>query len=194
MTFLYRTAEIHEYCKEDFAKAVKTLPMSLALYAEAAKEGESRARRLAGMRALADCLAYLSLPAPPITVGPYGKPDFSEGEYHFSISHAGGLALAVLAPLRVGADLEPYDRPLSEGQIERLLLRCSEGESARLSPLRGEAKRRAFLELWVKKEAMIKRDGRGLAALREADTAATPPDFYDTLLHGEREYFLAVYG
>ena len=193
MTFLYRLAPIQAYCKENFEKEVKSLPPTLAKYAEEAKEGEPRARRLAGMQALAACLAHLSLAAPPIALGRYGKPYFTEGEHQFSISHAGDLAVAVLAPHRVGADLEPYDREISEGTRERILRKCSDAESERMRSLCGEARARAFLELWVKKEALMKKDGRGLGALMDADTAATLPHFTDSFFREGKEYFIAIY-
>ena len=193
MNFLYRLVPISGYCKENFEKEVKLLPQSLASYAESAKEGEPRAARLAGMQALALCLRYLSLAAPPIALGRYGKPYFTEGEYQFSISHAGGLAVAALAPSRVGIDLEPYGREISEGTRARILRKCSDAESERLRLLRGEERARAFLELWVMKEALMKRDGRGLAALTDADTAAALPHFTDSLFHEGKEYFIAIY-
>ena len=193
MTFLYRIAAISEYCKEDFAKEIKNLPPTLASYVEEAKEGEPRARRLAGMRALSDCLSYLSLPAPPVAVGRYGKPYFTEGEYQFSISHAGGIAVAVLAPQRVGADLEPYDRALSDASIERIGAKLSEDERALLSRALPEHRRRTFLEIWVRKEALMKRGGRGLASFSEVDTVLDPPAFEDAFEYLGREYFLAVY-
>ncbi len=193
MTFLYRIIPIREYCKENFEKELRSLPPALARYAEEAKEGEPRARRLAGMQALAACLAHLSLEAPPIALGRYGKPYFTEGEQQFSISHAGTLAVAVLAPHRVGIDLEPYDRKVSEASRERILLRCSDAECERLRPLRGDERSRAFLELWVKKEALMKKDGRGLGALMDADTAAALPHFTDSFFHEGKEYFIAIY-
>lgn len=193
MTFLYRTAKIAEYSEENFTKELKKLPLPLADYAKAAKEGEGRARRLAGMQALAACLSYLSVTPPPIAVGTYGKPDFTEGEYHFNISHAGGLAVAVLAPQPIGVDLEPCDREIPEARRVRLLSSFSEAERRAVHAKTPGDQARAFLVTWVKKEAYIKRGGRGLADLCEADTAAEPPALFEILSEDGRDYFLAVY-
>lgn len=184
MRYLYRIRPI--------GGEVPPLPEALQRYADAAPLGEPRDRRRAAMAALAEALAHLGKkPEGEVETSIYGKPYFTEGELHFNISHAGDLAVAVLADRRVGVDIEPYDRDLPRARRVRLTAHFSGGEMALLAA--SEDERRTFLEIWVRKEALAKRGGRGLAALSAADTAVTPPTHEERLWHEGREYYLAIY-
>ena len=181
-----------EFCKENFKNNL-ILPPPLSEYAEMAKEGEPRQRRRLCLWALASLLREAAIPCPPLTVGRYGKPDFAEGGYHFSLSHADGLCAAVLSDVAIGLDVEPCDRRIPKARVSRLSALFTPGERDRLSSAPDSAL--AFLETWVAKEAYCKWDGRGLAALRAApDTLACPPTLARHLSVGGREYCLAVYG
>ena len=165
---------------------------ALARYADAAPEGEPRDRRRAAMAALAEALAHMGKkPEGEIEKSIYGKPYFTKGGLHFNVSHAGDLAVAVLADRRVGVDIEPYDRDLPRARRHRLTAHFSEGEMALLSAADDEC--RTFLEIWVRKEALAKRSGRGIADLASVDTAVTPPTHEERVWHEGREYYLAIY-
>lgn len=180
------------FCKQDLTKE-EELPAPLLEYAQKAKSGEAALRRYACLSALARLLRLSGLSCPPLTVGRYGKPDFAEGGYHFSLCHAGGVCAAVLSDGVVGLDLEPCDRALPDGRILRLSSLFTPAERDMLSSTLEKAL--FFLKTWVAKEAYCKRDGRGLAALRGAvDTLACPPTLARRVSVGGREYFLAVYG
>ncbi|MBO7762294.1 MAG: 4'-phosphopantetheinyl transferase superfamily protein [Clostridia bacterium] len=191
--FLGDTPAQEEYfCKQDLTKE-EELPAPLLEYAQKAKSGEAALRRYTCLSALARLLRLSGLSCPPLTVGRYGKPDFAEGGYHFSLSHADGLCAAVLSDFAVGLDLEPCDRTLPDERISRLSSLFTPAERERLTSAPDRAM--AFLETWVAKEAYCKWDGRGLAALRAApDTLACPPTLARHLSAGGREYCLAVYG
>ena len=86
-----------------------------------------------------------------------GKPYFSEGNVHFSITHTKGHAFCVLADRPVGIDAEELTRPVKDSLAQRVL---SPGEYAqyRAAP----DKTRAFLTFWVLKEAAAKATGEGI--------------------------------
>lgn len=101
--------------------------------------------------------AHVGEKMPQINTGPRGKPEFSQGEWHFSISHSKKHGFCVLCDCPVGLDAEETDR------IARPIL----GEKA-LSPGEKEQyqaaadKNRALLTFWVLKEAAAKLTGRGI--------------------------------
>lgn len=107
----------------------------------------------------------LGLPAPPrVDKDERGKPylpDFPG--LHISISHTRGAAAVALSDAPVGVDVEPAGRTLHDWfparfftEAERALAACPE----------------AVIEVWTRKEALLKRDGRGITLpLREVETA-----------------------
>ena len=96
-------------------------------------------------------------PLPEIGTGPWGKPDFLTGSWHFSISHTPHFAFCVLSPQAVGLDAEELSRKAPERLAQKVL---SPGEWARYraAPDPGQA----LLTFWVLKEAQAKCSGRGL--------------------------------
>jgi len=95
----------------------------------------------------------------------HGKPCLLSAEpgaaNRFNLAHAGRLALLALCPSHeVGVDLE-RDRPLLrvDGLARRVL---SPVEREALLGLPEPDRPRAFLRLWVRKEACLKATGRGL--------------------------------
>lgn len=94
---------------------------------------------------------------PDILVQPGGKPYFSHGNVHFSITHTRGHAFCVLADSPVGIDAEELTRAVKPGLAEKIL---SSGELEQYRA--AEDKNRALLTFWVLKEAEAKRTGRGI--------------------------------
>lgn len=90
-------------------------------------------------------------------------PRAGRSDLDFNLSHAGGFVLiAVCSRGRVGVDIEDAGRALDIAGVSRLVLTAEEQD--RLAATRGEAERRAlFFTCWVRKEAVTKADGRGLA-------------------------------
>lgn len=108
--------------------------------------------------------AYAGLAcAPPIERGAQGKP-FAPTlpDLHFNLSHAGTdvlLAFARVEPL--GVDLERIDRRVAlEAIAER---HFASAEAAALAGLAPARRREAFLDLWTRKEAVLKAVGAGLS-------------------------------
>ncbi|MEW6037332.1 MAG: 4'-phosphopantetheinyl transferase superfamily protein [Pseudomonadota bacterium] len=100
------------------------------------------------------------------TTGPHGKPALrgggAEPNLQFNLSHSGDeivLALAWQSP--VGIDVEAL-RGLD--RLEALARRClAPSEHAELDGLAGAAATGGFFRFWVRKEALGKASGRGMA-------------------------------
>lgn len=94
---------------------------------------------------------------PEIAAEDRGKPYFTEGDWHFSISHTKKHVFCVLAAQPVGLDAEEVDRKIDLRLAEKIL---SESEKARYEA--SPDRRSALLKLWVLKEAAAKLTGEGL--------------------------------
>ncbi len=103
--------------------------------------------------------------------GSDGKPSLADGGPHFNLSKAGdGLLIAIAAGAAVGCDLEKLrPNPEAEGIAARWFSRAERDALARLA---GEAHDRAFLRLWVRKEALLKLSGTGLQGSLAIDTGS----------------------
>lgn len=96
-------------------------------------------------------------PMPPIAVTERGKPYFTEGALHFSISHTPRHVFCALAENPVGIDAEELDREINLKLADKILS-PREREQYELA----EDKRQALLIFWVLKEAAAKCSGEGL--------------------------------
>ena len=96
-------------------------------------------------------------PLPPIEVGAWGKPAFSDSDWHFSISHTKKHAFCVLAEENIAIDAEELDRRVNLSLAEKIL---SPTEKAQFDA--AADKNRALLTFWVLKEASAKLSSRGL--------------------------------
>jgi len=95
--------------------------------------------------------------------GSHGKPTLiGESAPHFSLSYVNDLALiAVTTAGPVGVDVEYIRGSRDTGQLMRAVL--SPDERAELSSVPRELHARQILLCWVRKEAIVKAIGRGLA-------------------------------
>ncbi|WP_187830023.1 4'-phosphopantetheinyl transferase family protein [Siccirubricoccus phaeus] len=92
----------------------------------------------------------------------HGKPAL-DGLLRFNLSHAGGLALLAVAEDRLaelGIDVERADRPVTEALIRAA---TAPAEAAALLALPEARRGAAFLELWTRKESLLKAAGCGLS-------------------------------
>lgn len=94
---------------------------------------------------------------PRIRLSARGKPHFENSPYYFSISHTSRHAFCVLSTVPVGIDAEELDRPVRLSLAKRIF---SPQELQRFA--QASDQRRAFLALWVLKEAAVKCSGMGL--------------------------------
>jgi len=84
-----------------------------------------------------------------------GKPGFAHGP-HFNLSHCAGHVVAVVGDSPLGVDIEA-SRPIEVEDFRRAL-RSEEYERLKVASHPGHA----FLELWTRKEAVLKALGCGL--------------------------------
>lgn len=96
-----------------------------------------------------------------------GKPRLRGSNLRFSLSHSGDYALvAVARDLEVGVDLE---RVPGELDVYALAARFySPAEACRLASRPADQQGRAFIEMWVQKEALLKAHGLGIEQLAAA--------------------------
>lgn len=119
---------------------------------------EGRSGREAGRLLLAEMYrAKTGQNLPDICVTPRGKPYFSEGSLHFSISHTKRRVFCALSEKPVGIDAEETDRSIDLRLADKILS-PAERQAYDTAP----DKRVALLRLWVLKEASAKLSGEGL--------------------------------
>ena len=125
-----------------------------------------RNRFIAAHAALREVLSsQCGIPASMLefAVGPFGKPGLvDQNGLRFNLSHSESLALiAVCDDAEVGADLELL-RPMpdAEALAETYFTPAERRALAALAP---EARDRAFLCCWTRKEACLKATGMGLS-------------------------------
>lgn len=81
---------------------------------------------------------------------------------HFNVSHSGGaLALAISRSQPLGIDLEHQHRPRRAIELAQRFFAAD--EAAALSRMSEAERQIAFLQLWTRKEALLKAEGVGLA-------------------------------
>lgn len=117
---------------------------------EQKKHPQLRTASLCAWSLLARELRALGHILPEVAYTQSGKPYFTNSELHFSLSHSGNIAAAMLADAPCGIDVER----LCPETRRRLLPRC-------MHP----AERAAgldFFEVWTRKECIAKMTGRGL--------------------------------
>lgn len=110
-------------------------------------DGEALARRMLAKE------TGLSPAALRICRTAQGKPFVENAAVHFSISHSGELVLCAVHSAPVGADIEKIT--LRDAVMRRV---CTAEECAYIG---SDAVR--FTEVWTRKEAFSKLDGRGLS-------------------------------
>jgi 4'-phosphopantetheinyl transferase len=123
-----------------------------------------------------------------LETGDWGKP-YAPGlpGCHFSISHTRGALAVCLSDAAVGVDIERL-READAAVAERFF---TERERLWLKEDAADFNRR-FFEIWTRKEALLKRDGRGLSAgLKRFDATEDAPDGVLSTF-GYKEYILSV--
>lgn len=115
--------------------------------------------------------------------GSYGKPYLKNSGLFFSMSHTNGaIATAFSEDGEIGVDVEKKSRVINERMFERALSE-DERKTAKTSE--------DFLDLWVRKEAFLKRLGIGITRdLRTVSAESLP----DTVSIDCGEYFVGASG
>lgn len=94
----------------------------------------------------------------------HGKPFFTivgaPTAYQFSLSHVAGSSLLAIGTVRCGVDLE---QSADERRTALVASQLHPLEQLDLEKLTGEDMTEEFTRIWVRKEALLKADGRGLS-------------------------------
>ena len=90
-------------------------------------------------------------------------------EFCFSLAHTDGAVCVAVSSSPVGVDIEKV-APVKEGLYSRVL---TDSEREELSRLHEGERALFFLEAWVKKESLFKRDGGECLAPRSRDTLSS---------------------
>lgn len=110
---------------------------------------------------------------------PDGQPQLPGTGLATSLSHSGTMvAVAIARGRAVGVDIEGFPPRSNLHDIAGVL--CTAAEAAAMAALEGEAHTRALLELWTRKEALLKAFGVGLHVAPSSieasiDVAIEPP-------------------
>lgn len=108
-----------------------------------------------------------------LTTNEYGKPMISgDVRVHFSISHTDGYVAVVVDEEPVGIDIEKLN-PVDLAVIGRFF---TSNEQRYVKSHLPNLQLRAFYEVWTKKEAYLKWDGRGLSRPLDAFDVLHCPD------------------
>lgn len=107
---------------------------------------------------------------------PHGRPVLPDvPDLHFSVAHAGDWAVvAVLRGAPVGVDVEESGRVPAAGLEQLADVALAPEERAELWRLPQAARPSAFITYWVRKEAVVKATGDGLA-VPPAEVVVSPP-------------------
>jgi 4'-phosphopantetheinyl transferase len=113
----------------------------------------------------------------PLATTPDGQPRLPGSALATSLSHSGTtVALSVCTAATVGVDIERLPAKLD---IEALVpVFCTREEIAGLEDVRGRLRTRRLMELWTRKEALLKAFGVGLLT----DPASTPAPAHELLM------------
>lgn len=115
-------------------------------------------------------------PLPPICRTESGKPYFSDGGPHFSVSHTKNHAFCCVSERNIGIDAEEIGRIIDLRLAEKFL---SPTEKARFDAAPDKAD--TLLRLWVLKESYAKLTGRGIGNyLKSTDFSPDDPRIQTT--------------
>jgi phosphopantetheinyl transferase len=134
------------------------------------REGEIHLWRLGAMPggARSVCARYVDRPF-ALERSPLGKPYVSGGDIEIGVSHTEGATVVAVSRRAVGIDIERMG-PLPD--LDALAAASlGAGEARELEVLVGRERAARFYRFWVRKEALLKARGCGLAVdPREVDT------------------------
>ena len=144
---------------------------------------EKRRREFLLGRAVLRTLAAEQTETPPtevpLRVAEDGAVEWVDAPHHVSLAHADTRAVAVMAPFRVGVDLEQI--AAYEPEVRQFALRPDELEQLGAGPLDRDA---AFICIWTLKEAVLKARRTGLRTAPKRVHLDIGPDIDPEALRG----------
>ena len=124
-----------------------------------------------------------SQPMPDIQFGRYGKPHFTGDAHHFNWTHDASICACVMAPVPVGVDVQSQVA-FDDGLFDRIAAPSEEHLRDRFRATDD------ISPLWTRKEAVVKRTGRGLTVpLRQIDTTTADVITYS---HDGPPFYLSI--
>ncbi len=173
-TILVYTAGINRLKEADdaeFENCLNRIPQWRRQRILSYRNRDDRLRSLACSLLLAEGCAELGWD-PQGYIGENGRPMLLEKGHYISLAHAGDYAVAAFSEEPVGIDVEEIARFTSERRekIGRKIL--TEAEKEYLHQLMSDCvQATAFAEIWTRKEAFVKCNGKGLSMdFREIET------------------------
>ena len=162
---IHAAARVAELVADEsaYARALALLPRERQVKAGSLRFAADRFRSVAVWLLLERLLAGAGIDASgrELSKNAFGKPSFADGRGpQFNLSHGGDWVLAAVGEGLVGCDVERVTRVR-----EDVVAACfAPAERDYVASFRGEtARARAFCRVWVRKEAYVKADGRGLS-------------------------------
>ena len=144
---------------EDTAGGALSLPLSVTDYINQ-KKGTTRLERVCGMLLLKSALSEFGVDSYELELLPSGKPVLRGSEFHFNISHAGGLCALAISDSPVGIDIQNLSALDRISDLSRFAERfLTPDERAIFSE---EPTKERLCRLWTRKEALVKLLGRTL--------------------------------
>ena len=152
-----------------FARAYESVPQERRRRIDRFRFPKDRCRSLGAGVLLRRALAEAGVDETEFVYGEYGKPRLAGNKgVHFNLSHAGDRAMCVIAPFRVGCDVERIGHR-GAGVAERFF--APEEYNQILSAPESE-RDAAFTRLWALKESFLKATGLGLTLPLSAFTVS----------------------
>ena len=138
-----------------------------------------------------------------------GKPYIENAAFDFSVAHTeGAVAVAACgdgeflpgfivsekAADKIGVDIEYKYREVKKESILRISKKLFGKSETEYLDIGNDGYETRFLEIWTKKEAIVKANGRGLAGISDVDTASFAGVFLETycVTVENREYVISV--
>jgi 4'-phosphopantetheinyl transferase len=127
--------------------------------------------------------AYLNKPAEDIVFqyGPQGKPTVTDSTVQFNVSHSDDRVLIGIGYHHsLGVDVEHMTRTIEVDSIAARFFTTN--EARQIHALSGVAQRRAFFNVWTRKEALLKAIGSGLSLSLQACEVSVDDEAISTIL------------
>jgi 4'-phosphopantetheinyl transferase len=107
-----------------------------------------------------------------INLRPDGKPEISDSNWHFNVSHSGEFAMIAISHQPIGVDVEQIrEMPNARDLLKRFF---TIHEFQQYEQLPDALKHDAFFRAWTCKEAVLKADGRGIRIIEACEIDLDP--------------------
>ena len=140
-----------------------------------------------------------------------GKPYIEGANFDFSDSHTeNAIAVAACGEggavpglicidenfSKIGVDIEWAERKTADKSMIKVIDKLYTAEEKNYVDIGAAGYKKRFLEIWTKKESIVKATGEGLSGVKKADTNNFPCVFLKTeyVNIGDKEYIISIAG